>query len=569
MRLYQRTEASRGRPSPREVSQSYASVRAQPRETLRGPWGQIGENMLRQYIASPAFVVALIAGHLAGEPPTSASDRIVEDGNLALCFGDANADGRVDLTDLSSVLFRFGELCALKLQLHPHRDLTHSYTFSGDNAGDQLGFSVGAAGDVNNDGFPDFIVGAPYNDHSGVDNGSAHVFSGRDGSVLFDFYGDTMNGGFGWSVSAAGDVNADGHDDVVVGAPFANGSARGGTYVLSGADGSMLFKLVGESAGDNFGWSVDGAGDVNQDGFDDIIIGIPLDDEHGDASGSAIVVSGRDGSTLYTLRGNVDGDEFGISVSAVGDINNDGFADVVVGAHASDGHGASSGSARVFSGADGAVIYTFEGDSAGDRFGISVSSAGDVDGDGVTDIIVGAHFDDNNGDESGSARVFSGIDGSMLFTLEGDGERDFFGYSVSGAGDVNDDGFADVIVGAYDDDNNGVDSGSARVFLGPNGAVLCTFVGDSPSDFFGNSVSGAGDVNNDGYADLIVGALGDDNNGTYCGSARLIVSGSLSPCIGDANGDGLIDLEDLNAVLAAFGTKCSEYAEKLAARIEQ
>ncbi|MCH8165935.1 MAG: FG-GAP repeat protein [Planctomycetes bacterium] len=147
-----------------------------------------------------------------------------------------------------------------------------------------------------------------------------------------------------------------------------------------------------------------------------------------------------------------------------------------------------------------ATLFTFDGDSAFDQFGFSVSGAGDVNADGFADLIVGAYRDDNNGSTSGSARVFSGLDGSVLYTFNGDSAGDQFGFSVSGAGDVNADGFADLIVGATVDDNNGPFSGSARVFSGLDGSILFT-------------------VNGDGFADLIVGAVGDNN---AAGSARVI-----------------------------------------------
>ena len=354
----------------------------------------------------------------------------------------------------------------------PARAQTTLYTFNGDSVGDFFGVSVSGAGDVNGDGFADLIVGAAQDDNNGADAGSARVLSGLNGSVLYTFNGDS---------------------------PF-----------------------------DFFGVSVSGAGDVDGDGYADLIVGARGDDNNGERSGSARVFSGLDGSILYTFDGDSAADTFGASVSGAGDVNGDGFADLIVGAAQDDNNGFSSGSARVFSGLDGSILFTFDGDSAIDLFGISVSGAGDVDGDGFADLIVGARRDDNNGDSSGSARVFSGADGSVLYTFNGDSPFDFFGGSVSGAGDVDGDGFADLIVGAHLDDNNGTDSGSARVFSGFDGSVLYTFDGDSAFDQFGVSVSGAGDVNADGFADLIVGAFQDDHNGTDSGSARVI-SGLFVP----------------------------------------
>ena len=158
-----------------------------------------------------------------------------------------------------------------------------------------------------------------------------------------------------------------------------------------------------------------------------------------------------------------------------------------------------------------------------DGFGRSVSGAGDVNGDGFADLIVSADPDPNFFLDY--VRVFSGVDGSVLYNFVGDTRGDDFGWSVSGAGDVNDDGLDDLIVGAPRDDDNGVSSGSARVLSGADGSILFTFFGDSFEDVLGGSVTGAGDVNGDGFDDLIVGALGDDNNGSSSGNVRVL-SGS-------------------------------------------
>ena len=300
----------------------------------------------------------------------------------------------------------------------------------------------------------------------------------------------------------------------------------------------------GGSPSEMFGASVSDAGDVNGDGFDDLIVGAFGNANNGPDSGNARVFSGVDGSVLYNFYGDSILDRLGESVSGAGDVNGDGFDDLIVGVPFDDPNGGNSGSARVFSGADGSILYSFDGDSAGKFFGVSVSGAGDVNGDGFADLIVGAATDFDNGSDSGSARVFSGVNGAVLYNFDGDSAGDRFGTSVSGAGDVNDDGFDDLIVGAPNDDNNGSRSGSARVFSGVDGSVLYTFDGDSGDHNFGISVSGAGDVNGDGVADFIVGAnSGGANNGGY---ARLFVSQiTTTVLLGDVNRDGEVTFADI------------------------
>ena len=385
------------------------------------------------------------------------------------------------------------------------------YTFRADEVDSSFGESVSSAGDVNNDGYTDLIVGVRLD---GSNSGSARIFSGKDGSTLFTF--EPRRGFFfGESVSGAGDVNNDGFDDVIIGAPGdnTNGNNSGSAFVLSGRNGLRLYTFDGDSPEESFGGSVSGAGDVNNDGFPDLIVGAGRDDNNGVDSGSARVFSGQDGSILYTFEGDSPKERFGGSVSGAGDVNNDGYADLIVGAIFDDNSRVDSGSARVFSGQDGSVLYTFEGDASTDggldEFGGSVSGAGDVNNDGYADLIVGASRDDDNGFDSGIARVFSGRDGSILFTFEGDSQNDRFGTSVSRAGDVNNDGHADLIVGAPTGFGSPA-NGSVRVLSGQDGTTIYTSDADGPLDVFGLSVSGAGDVNSDGLDDFIVGAPGGD-----------------------------------------------------------
>ena len=421
------------------------------------------------------------------------------------------------------------------------------YTFHGDSADDGFGESVSSAGDVNGDGRADLIVGAAFDDNNGSDSGSVRVFSGSDGSVLYNFNGDQSDNLFGASVSGAGDVNGDGTPDLIVGSPTdANGGNRGFGYarVLSGSDGSVLYNFVGDDRSDRFGVLVSGAGDVNGDGTPDLIVGT----QHNffnDIVRSVRVLSGFDGSVLHDFDGGGSFDRFGLSLSGVGDVNGDGRTDLIVGAQSDSSGGGITGRALVLSGSDGSFLYDFAGDDGGFSFGSSVSDAGDVNGDGTPDLIIGASFDRNNSRGFGGARVLSGSDGSILYTLDGDDSTDRFGFSVSGAGDVNGDGRDDLIVGAIEDNNNGFASGAVHVFSGSDGSALYSFDGDSSFDYFGTSVSGAGDVNGDGIDDFIVGASrGGDNEGGY---VRVFVSKISAPelLLGDCNLDGFVNFADI------------------------
>ncbi|MFT7618112.1 MAG: hypothetical protein ACI97A_001752 [Planctomycetota bacterium] len=449
------------------------------------------------------------------------------------------------------------------------------HSFDGDGTNDQFGSSVSGAGDVNNDGFDDVIVGATFDDNNFDASGSVRVFSGLDGSILYTRNGDAIGDLLGNAVCGLGDTNGDGFAEFCAGAASGNGSGAfsGFVRIYSGVDGSVLATVDGAIAGDRFGTSMANAGDINQDGISDLIIGAP----DASFSGSATVVSGLDGSLIQLFLGSGSGSDFGRTVSSAGDVNGDGRADIIVGDTLSDVNGTNSGSVHVFA-AEIAPSFCPVGTAANNQFGVHVSTAGDVNDDGFDDVIVGAHLADTNGIDAGHARVISGVDGTVLHSLSGIKPGDHFGRVVGAAGDINGDGFADVIVGASEDDNNGLNAGSALIFSGVDGTILFTFNGGSDGDFLGFCVGGAGDVNGDGHDDVIAGAYGDDDNGLDCGSATVYsgADGSILHLIlgansgdefgravdgaGDANGDGFADfivgahLEDTNGVDAGAAT---------------
>ncbi len=289
-------------------------------------------------------------------------------------------------------------------------------------------------------------------------------------------------------------------------------------------------RFDGEFLYDRLGDSVAGAGDVNGDGFHDLIVGAwgaRPDGVH--ATGSAFVYSGIDGSLLWRFDGKVHADQFGYSVDGAGDVNGDGFADLLIGAKGSDpGRIDSAGSVYVYSGADGSLLWRVDGSAAEDWLGSSVSGAGDVNADGYDDFIIGAWGADPGGRvDAGSALVFSGLDRSLLWRFDGAAWYDWLGSAVAGVGDINRDGFDDLIVGAIRTESGfTLDAGAAMVYSGRSGAMLWQYSGSGAWENLGNSVAAAGDVNQDGFDDFIIGSAKGGIGPRLKGGSAYVYSGS-------------------------------------------
>ena len=488
-----------------------------------------------------------------------------------------------------------------------------------------------APGDADRDNVYDIIVTASDGTNQTdqpvaitvTDENELIPLSTLDGSNGFILNGIDAGDESGFSVSSAGDVNGDGYDDLIIGASEANpnGNFSGETYLVYGGasapgtngvldlstlDGTNGFILTGIDRRDYSGISVSSAGDVNGDGYDDLIIGANRADPNGDSNaGETYIVYGGasapdtdgvldlsalDGTNGFTLTGIDADDRSGSSVSSAGDVNGDGYDDLIIGAGYADPNGDSNAGETylVYGGAsapgtdgvldlsalDGTNGFILNGIDTYDSSGISVSSAGDVNGDGYDDLIIGANSADPNGDSSagetylvyggasapgtGGVLDLSALNGTNGFILAGIDAYDLSGWSVSSAGDVNGDGYDDLIIGAWLADPNGdslagetyVVYGGARApgtggvldlsdLDGTNGFILA---GIDAFDQSGRSVSSAGDVNGDGYDDLIIGADGADPNGdSSAGETYLVYGGASAP-----GTDGVLDLSALD-----------------------
>jgi large repetitive protein len=406
------------------------------------------------------------------------------------------------------------------------------YQLDGGAIEDYFGHAVSGLGDVDGDGVPDLIVGAPDTDPGGRSHaGSAYVYSGATGALIYRIDGAVASDNMGMAVSNAGDINGDGVEDFIVGAQRVdNGliNEAGAAFVYSGATGQLLHSFYGDSNdGDRFGASVSGGGDVDGDGVPDLIVGAYKADYVKRNTGSVYVYSGLSGTLIYRFDGTLD-NEYGRSVADAGDVNGDGYADIIVGARLEDsGSMYSNGAAIVYSGSTGAVLYRFNGEATNDLFGTAVAGAGDVDGDGYADLVVGATDTDFNGWDSGSAYVYSGYSGLLIYRLRGVDPYGELGAAVAGIGDVNNDGMDDFVATAdWADANGNLVAGSAFVYSGATGSILHKIDGDQ-ADYLGTSISGAGDINGDGFIDVIIGC--EKMNPSNLLRAGAAITFSLAP----------------------------------------
>lgn len=478
-------------------------------------------------------------------------------------------------------------------------DGIQGFTIDGYAGNYRAGQIVAYAGDVNNDGYNDVMIGSPLADFGGNDRGQGYVIFGDDalaanytlntlGAQGFTVTGASNGDRLSNGLSGAGDFNADGYSDVIFGAPRGDtgGSNRGevpviygdnslgGTSIVTPPVSSGEFMLRGTSNGDQAGFAVGTAGDVNGDGIADLIVSSPNGDPGGSNRGEVSIVFGQTsslaGSTIplntlgsggVTINGINNGDRIGSSVYSAGDVNGDGYDDIIIGAQFAEDAGSNRGEAYVVFGSasiGGTTInlsslgtqgFIIHGTTNNDRLGFSVKTAGDINGDGYDDVIIGAPLADPNGNSSGQTYVVLGsavglagldIDASSIlsygFRLNGVSAGDRAGQSVSSAGDVNADGYDDLIIGAPFEDPGGSNRGQTYIVYGKESGWLGSTIelssldgtngykidGINNNDRSGFSVSNLGDVNGDGFDDVVIGAYLADPNGSNSGQSYVV-----------------------------------------------
>lgn len=346
-----------------------------------------------------------------------------------------------------------------------------------------------------------------------------------------------VSGFFGYDVAVIGDLTGDGMPDLIVGAHQEDDNAffdTGRVYVVNGATGAILRTIVSpqQQAYGHFGYAVAGIGDVTGDGIPDLAAGAPNESSY---SGRVHFFNGSTGVLIRTLisPNTQNNGGFGKEVSTLRDITGDGIRDVIVGADNEDAPGSGfNGRVYVFNGATGALVHTLNtpNPATGGRFGEHAVDVGDVSGDGISDIIVGAHIEDNTERSDGSVYVFNGATGLRIYTLLSPNPTSLgsFGWAVAGVGDLTGDGLSDILVGSFETVGSTTQAGRSYLFNGSTGALVRTLTSPSPEGFgyYGFAACGLPDQNGDGVRDIAVAAYAEDSQSATNDGKIYITSGA-------------------------------------------
>ncbi|HUE30436.1 MAG TPA: FG-GAP-like repeat-containing protein, partial [Verrucomicrobiae bacterium] len=371
----------------------------------------------------------------------------------------------------------------------------------------ELGFRFGEPLDVDGDGHADIAAGARFKlQQKTLQNGNAAVWSGTSGALIRAWDGEWPDGLFGHWVMPVPDISGDGLADLIIAAPHGSvdGRMRGILVARSPKTGDEIWRRA-ENESENLGWDMALAGDQDGDGHPDLFVGAP-----GGGSGRVYLLSGKDGSVLRTYSPPEAAGSFGWYVARLDDLDGDGRPDLGVGApFATDAEGAKVGGAWVLSSASGRELFHWKGTDRRGGFGNVVSAAADLDGDGKGEVVVAAPgTEDPKRTIPGELRMYSGATGKELRHWSGSQPGELYGRMVVSAGDLDGDGVEDLAIGAPWYRRGSADKvGRVELRSGRSGKVLAEFFGDEADCWFGWHIRRAPDPDGRGRPALLIGSL--------------------------------------------------------------
>lgn len=476
---------------------------------------------------------------------------------------------RLDPFLLAPVLLLFADVLAAAQKPPAHvtggRELLH-FRILGHAQSDRYGAKTAGIDDINGDGINDFMVSVPgWESFPDGDHGAVRVRSGADRALIYQYHGTTDDAHLGNEIAGVGDLDADGTPDFAISSgkvEYPSGN-EGIVYAYSGATGALIHSFYG-GAYESFGDSVTGVGDVNLDGHDDLLVGAPGRRGFASSFGSAYLFSGMDGSQLAYYSGPTNS-QFGASVACLGDMTGDGIPDFAIGAPKDSSGGRNrAGAVYLYSGATMTLVHTLHGSVQHMKFGSAVGPAGDANGDGIQDLAVGAPGARVHQASAGSFFLISGSDFTTLTRINGPTANGALGYVFDALGDVDGDGRDDMLLGypSYDFSppyryySQG-DRGAAFIISGATGQAIHRFVDDQTAgqaSRFGRSVARIGDIDGDGVIEFLISALNSEethfNGGKIeCYSFSPFLSMTEYRISASAGGhvDFTVDFPDINA----------------------
>ena len=408
-----------------------------------------------------------------------------------------------------------------------------SLAYDGTAEGDYLGDSIAAISDIDGDGKDDVLISAPLADPDGLSGaGTVFLYSSGTAKLLQQYNGGEANIHLGDTVCSISDLDDDGKEDVLVSAPLAspnNVPAAGSVFIFSSVTGHLLRQFDGQESLAGFGHALATISDIDGDGKEDVLIGVSNASPSGlSGAGAAYIYSSSAGNLIQQFHGKEAKNSCGSAISSIPDLDEDGKADVLIGAYnASPGGLQSAGSVYICSSGTGKIIRQFNGKAVNDYLGFSVASISDIDGDNLPDVLAGAPYANPNGfNSAGSVYIFSSATGEIIKQFDGENNDIYLGDTLAYIADIDEDGMDDILVGAhYASPEHLYRAGSIYIFSSGSGNLIRKYNGKSAGDYFGSAIATISDLDGDRKDDVLVGAYFASPMGiSWAGSAYIYSS---------------------------------------------